>query len=207
MSNLPAPDSRGRAQFASKSGPERTQSEGNPHSQLLGIANLGGHFLHVLHVERFGPQFPLMLPPQTVQEITVIVGPEDAPRLGRKEFRFLFELLARERTGIVREQDPVGLRQRACWKKPIDLECMKSGLLGNARELGPEIQRLVADVDRDYRARSAKVLFINGKTPPGEEMHGDRVARECVQNQNIGVRASSHEELLASTTYGSALAD
>ncbi len=188
MSNLPAPDSRSRA----SSGPEPTQSAGNPHSRLLGIANLRGHFLHV---ERFGPQFPLILPPQNVQEITVIIGPEDAPRLRRKESRFLSGLIARERTGIVREQDPVRLRQRACWKEPIDAQCVKSGLLGNARELGPEIQRVVADVGRDYRARSAKVLFINGKRLAGEKMHRHRVARECVQTRTSGsgpARTRSH---------------
>src|SRR5260370_39586885 len=71
---------------------------------------------------------------------------------------------------------------------------MKAELAANPREHGPEVQRLVADVDRDHRCRPAKVLFVTGKCLAREEMHGDRVARKRVQHQNV--------ELLEISTAG-----
>src|SRR5260370_39316528 len=71
---------------------------------------------------------------------------------------------------------------------------MKAELAANPREHGPEVQRLIADVDRDHRCRPAKMFFVAGKRLAREEMHGDRVARKRVQNQNV--------ELLEISTAG-----
>src|ERR1700674_5121640 len=63
----------------------------------------------------------LISPAYDVPEIAIIVGPGDGPRRrGRKRFRVRGELLAGERRGIAREQDPVGLRKRAGGQERID---------------------------------------------------------------------------------------
>src|SRR6266436_10139121 len=62
---------------------------------------------------------------------------------------------------------------------------MKAELAANACEYGAEVQRVVADVDRDHRSRPAKVLFVIGKCFAREQMHGDGVARKRIQNQHV----------------------
>src|SRR5260370_41285771 len=62
---------------------------------------------------------------------------------------------------------------------------MKAELAANACEYGAEVQRVVADVDRDHRSRPAKMLFVIGKCFAREQMHGNGVARKRIQNQHI----------------------
>src|SRR6267154_5561193 len=62
---------------------------------------------------------------------------------------------------------------------------MKAELAANPREYGAEVQRVVADVDRDHRCRPTQMLFVIGKCLAREQMHGDGVARKRIQNQNV----------------------
>src|SRR5260370_22037547 len=62
---------------------------------------------------------------------------------------------------------------------------MKAELAANAGEYGAEVQRVVADVDRDHRSRPAKMRFVIGKCFAREQMHGNGVARKRIQNQHI----------------------
>src|SRR4029077_9943973 len=102
----------------------------------------------------------------------------DRPRPRGKRFRVLNHLLPGQRSGIARKQDPVGLREGTLEEKRIDTQSMKSELAANPREYRPEIEGLVADVDRDHRCRPAKMSLIDGKGLAREEMHGDCVARK-----------------------------
>src|SRR5437879_12492089 len=62
---------------------------------------------------------------------------------------------------------------------------MKAELAANAREYGAEVQRVVADVDRDHRCRPAQMLFVIGKCLTREQMQRNRVARKRIKNQNV----------------------
>src|SRR6266852_1543014 len=119
------------------------------------------------------------------QDIAIIIGPENGPRGPGKRFRVLGDFIAGQRKGIARKQDPFGLREGARGKERIDSESIKAELAANPCEHGPEIQRLVADVDRDHRCRPAKMLLVVGQCLACEEMHGDRVAGKRVQKQNV----------------------
>src|SRR5216684_2585244 len=129
------------------------------------------------------------------QDIAIIIGPENGPRGPGKRFRVLGDFIAGQRKGIARKQDPFGLREGTGGKERIDSEGMKAELAANPREYGPQIQRVVADVNRDHRCWPAQVLFVIGKCFAREQMHGDGVARKRIQNQHVEFREAHNGDL------------
>ena len=80
--------------------------------------------------------------------------------------------------------------QSDCEKGPVGSSgstrtSVKAEIAGNSGEHGPQIQRLVADVDGDDRSRPAKMLGVDLKCFAREEMHGDGIARKCIEHQNV----------------------
>lgn len=116
------------------------------------------------------------MPAEHVKQVAIIIGPRDGLRHSGKRFRVLSHLPAGERSGVARKQDPVGLRERACGKERIDAESVEAEVAANSREYGPEIDRLIADVNRNHRCRPSKMLLVNRKSLTGEEMHRDGIA-------------------------------
>lgn len=79
----------------------------------------------------------LIAPAHHAQQIAIIIGPRDGPGRGGKRFRAFYHLLAGERSGIARKQDPVGLRERALGNERIDAHGLKAEIAANSGEHGP----------------------------------------------------------------------
>src|SRR3989442_7928623 len=62
----------------------------------------------------------LISPSNYGQQIAMIVGPKDGPRFCQKWFRLVSDPIAGQQSGIVGEQDPVGLRPGTRGKKWAD---------------------------------------------------------------------------------------
>jgi hypothetical protein len=129
----------------------------------------------------------LVLPTNQVQEIAIIIGPKNRPRFGGKRFGLLGHLISGQRSGIARKQDPVGLRERASKEGRVEAESVKAEIVGDPCNYRSEINGQVANVDRDHRCRSSQMPYVERKRVAREKVHGNRIARKCIQNQNVEI--------------------
>lgn len=93
--------------------------------------------------------------------------------------------------GTPRKQNPLirgngSIRQRRVRdSRGINVSQVQLQLLSLSRHHGRQLHRPVRHMDRDHRVFVAKMLQIQLKSFPGQQVDGNRVAIECVHHENV----------------------